>query len=333
MRRQHGRGKKTRSFSEDVSNQLGTLARHFHPSSAQKKGSVCRAHWGQKVVWGASCNRVCVFVCELGGRGSRGSAPKTFFFSFFVAGFSSWSLWLSDSGAQWHFLIGFPSHPLVASALAQQSQGHNHSCAGPPRDTAHTLHAYKLYAHYQISLQLLISNYCSNLALSEPRGTHTDLGYSQLCALSVQPQILYYEHSFLTIWWSRSQWSYTTAVRNSQGKEKYVCLKDFFKTTFCGSCWAATAAPQALQRVNCCRSFELFSSAGFKRTQPKSQGKDKASVEERDTLRGKDLRHACERERGKRWEETTEAESFGHLGFVLLCGHSCDYLVVLLSLN
>ena len=136
---------------------------------------MCRAHWGQKVVWGASCNRVCVFVCELGGRGSRGSAPKRFFFFFFVAGFSCWSLWLSDSGAQWHFLIGFPSHPLVASALAQQSQGHNHSCAGLPRDTAHTPHAYKLYAHYLVSLQLLISNYRCNLAPTEPRGTHTQI--------------------------------------------------------------------------------------------------------------------------------------------------------------
>lgn len=188
MRRQRGRGKKTRSFSEDVSNQLGTLARHFHPSSAQKKGSVCQALWGQKVVWAVSCNRVCVFVCELGGRGSRGSALKTFFFFFLLllcCRVSSWSLWLSDSGAQWHFLIGFPSHPLVASALAQQSQGHNHSCAGLPKDTTRTAHAYKLYAHYLVSLQLLISNYYSNLALTEPRGTHADLCSSQLCALLV----------------------------------------------------------------------------------------------------------------------------------------------------
>lgn len=81
----------------------------------------------------------------------------------------------------------------------------------------------------------------------------------------------------------------------------------------------APAAPRALQRVNCCRSFELLSSTGFKRTQPKSQGKDKASVGERDTLRGKDLRHACERERGTEGRDERKLQRQKALGIWGLC--------------
>lgn len=51
---------------------------------------------------------------------------------------------------------------------------------------------------------------------------------------------------------------------------------------------------------------------------------------------GKDPPHASENERktlSRDEGETTEAKSFGHQGSVLLCGHSCVYLVVLLSFN
>ena len=160
----------------------------FIPLQLRRKGRCVRLS-GDKKWSGQWVVTECVCLCVSWGEGVQGAAHWRRFFFFFLlllcCRVSSWSLWLSDSGAQWHFLIGFPSHPLVASALAQQSQGHNHSCAGLPKDTTRTAHAYKLYAHYLVSLQLLISNYYSNLALTEPRGTHTDLCSSQLCALLV----------------------------------------------------------------------------------------------------------------------------------------------------
>lgn len=93
MRRQWGRGEKkqTRSFSEDVSNQLGTLAPHFHLSSFQEKGL---ARWlplgtesglGERVVAGCVYVCVCGGVCEL-GEGFKGQCTRFF---FFVAGLSS----------------------------------------------------------------------------------------------------------------------------------------------------------------------------------------------------------------------------------------------------
>lgn len=96
----------------------------------------------------------------------------------------------------------------------------------------------------------------------------------------------------------------------------------------------ATADPQALHRVKCCRSFELLSSAGFKRTQSKIQGKDKASAGKRDTLKWEDPRHTRRRERGTEAEmKGKQTESSGHQGFVMLCGHSCVHPVVILSVN
>lgn len=80
----------TRSFSEDVRSQLGTLAHCFHPSSVQEKRLVCWVLQGQGNFFMVNCNRVCryhIFVRGGGRRRRQGSAVKAFF--FFVAGFFS----------------------------------------------------------------------------------------------------------------------------------------------------------------------------------------------------------------------------------------------------
>lgn len=129
-----------------------------------------------------------------GGRGFKGARQCTedVFFLF------SWSPWLSDSGAQWHFTIGFPLHPLVASTLAQQSQKHNHSSAGVPIDTITT--------SIQISLctvsVCLPCHFSLLLQLSWARGNTYRTGrQSTQCArgLASDP---YCKHSFLPIWQS-----------------------------------------------------------------------------------------------------------------------------------
>lgn len=76
---QRGGGGGTRSFSENVSNQLGTVANHFHASLQEKKPGHA---WpsGDRVDWGASCNRE-----GKGASRGQGTALETFFFSLIGA--------------------------------------------------------------------------------------------------------------------------------------------------------------------------------------------------------------------------------------------------------
>lgn len=70
-------GGKTRSFSEDVSNQLGTLAHHFHLSSIQKKMLARWALWGHRLVWGGWIVTGCNCVLCVWGGGKRGKKQST----------------------------------------------------------------------------------------------------------------------------------------------------------------------------------------------------------------------------------------------------------------
>lgn len=139
-------------------------------------------------------------------------------------------------GAQWHFLIGFPSHPLLASAAAQQSHWHNHVCAGLPIDTSHTLHAYKIiqsnvyFALLCVCLSTLSAWRCSFHSLvirpsykTEAQGRHTELGDHQLCVLLVQPLILY-----STYWVMLQHHCVEPKVAQSNLKNMFPLLLSFF---------------------------------------------------------------------------------------------------------
>lgn len=92
----------------------------FIPLQFRRKGWLAELSGDREWCGRASCNRVCMYVCGA-GKEFKGPAQCTECNFFFVALLLSWSLWLSDSGAQWHFLIGFPSLSPVASTVAQQS--------------------------------------------------------------------------------------------------------------------------------------------------------------------------------------------------------------------
>lgn len=90
-----------------------------------------------------------------------------------------------------------------------------------------------------------------------------------------------------------------------KGTASNMCIRSIFLKTLFKGVRTATADPQALHRVKCCRSFELLSSAGFKRTL-KSRARTKqelARVTHRDR---KTPRHTSRRESG------TEAEMKGN---------------------
>lgn len=73
---QCGRGEKTRSFSEDVSNQLTPLLSLFR--SEEKPGLLGSP--GAEVVFGVNCNSVCVCVwveCEVGDKVQGGKALQS----------------------------------------------------------------------------------------------------------------------------------------------------------------------------------------------------------------------------------------------------------------
>lgn len=74
-----------------------------------------RSPSSEKKIWSEVVARAC-------------AREEVYFFFSSDAEPSSWSKsWLSDNVAWWHFLIGFPWHPRVASTPGQKSQGHNNS--------------------------------------------------------------------------------------------------------------------------------------------------------------------------------------------------------------
>lgn len=80
--------KKTRSFSEDVGNQLGTVGLHFHRCSPQNKGSAAGLLFGPSRSEGRLVTRW--VRGGVGGARFKGHCTEDFFsFFFFVAGLFS----------------------------------------------------------------------------------------------------------------------------------------------------------------------------------------------------------------------------------------------------
>lgn len=125
MRRQFRQGRKQQGhFQRRSAISWGLKPSLSSPLNPEKWVWVCQSPWGQGVDSEKNSKRLS--MCSFGIGGFKGPVHCSECTVSLLCSFSDEAFWLHDSGAWWHFLIGFPSQSMV-SIPAQQKQGHNHS--------------------------------------------------------------------------------------------------------------------------------------------------------------------------------------------------------------